>query len=370
MKIALVVGTRPEAIKMAGLVYALRARAGVDWTLISTGQHARMLDDTLADLGIVPDVDLAIMRAANGLSEITAAAVAALDPVIRDLKPDWLLVQGDTTTAFAAALVGFYHKVAVGHVEAGLRTGDRYSPWPEEVNRKLVSAIAARHYAPTEVSRTNLLREGIADKDVVITGNTVIDSLLHMRARIAGDPALRTELERALPPLDPKRRMILVTGHRRESFGDGFRQICLALQRLAGRDDVEIVYPVHLNPNVRGPVFELLGGQANIHLIEPLRYSRFVHLMGRAHILLTDSGGIQEEGPSLGKPVLVMRATSERPEAITAGTARLVGTSADSIVAAVARLLDDASAYSDMSRTANPYGDGHACRRIVADLLD
>jgi UDP-N-acetylglucosamine 2-epimerase (non-hydrolysing) len=365
----LVVGTRPEAIKMAGLVYELRRLGTIDWALVSTGQHRSMLDETLADLGIQPDVELRIMERASGLSEITAVALQSLTPVIADYAPDWVLVQGDTTTAFVAALAAFYQKVPVGHVEAGLRTWDRYSPWPEEINRKLVGAIATRHFAPTSWARDNLLKEGVKSEDIVVTGNTVIDALLHMRARLSADKELIAALRMEFDWLDGSKRLILVTGHRRESFGEGFREICLALKRLAARTDVEIVYPVHLNPNVRGPVHEILDREPRIHLVEPQGYSRFVYLMDRAHILLTDSGGIQEEGPSLGKPVLVMRHTSERPEAIQAGSARLVGTNAESIGREVGRLLDDPEAYASMARHQNPYGDGSASRRIIEELM-
>jgi UDP-N-acetylglucosamine 2-epimerase (non-hydrolysing) len=368
MKVLLIVGTRPEAIKMAGLVYELRRRPGMSWSLCSTGQHGTMLGETLADLGIAADLDLAIMQRASGLAGITATAIERLDPVIAAQRPDWVLVQGDTTTAFAGALAAFYHKVPVAHVEAGLRTFNRYSPWPEEANRKLVGALATRHFAPTTVSRDNLLKEGVPAEDIVVTGNTVIDALLQTSTRTRTDRALKADIERELAWLDRSRRLVLVTGHRRESFGEGFRQICLALREIARRGDVEIVYPVHLNPNVRGPVHDMLGGESSIHLIEPIAYSRFVYLMGRSHILLTDSGGIQEEGPSLGKPVLVMRETSERPEAIAAGTARLVGTEAATIAREVARLLDDEGAWRAMCRQSNPYGDGKASGRILEAL--
>lgn len=368
MKVLLIIGTRPEAIKMAGLVYELRRRPDISWRLVSTGQHRSMLDETLDDLAIKPDLDLGIMQRSSSLADTTALAMQGLDPVIRDMAPDWVLVQGDTTTAMVGALAAFYHRARIGHVEAGLRTGNLSSPWPEEANRRLVGAIATRHFAPTTVARDNLLREAIAPETISVTGNTVIDALLDMQRRTREDVGLAAALQREFGWLDGARRMILVTGHRRESFGDGFRQICLALKRIAARGDVEIVYPVHLNPSVRGPVHELLGDDPAIRLIEPQRYSRFVHLMSRAHLLLTDSGGIQEEAPSLGKPVLVMRDTSERPEAIAAGTSRLVGTRVDDIVAQVGALLDDGGLYARMSRGVNPYGDGQASRRIIEDL--
>jgi len=367
-RVLLVVGTRPEAIKMAGVVSALRAAGGIEWHLCSTGQHQTMLTETLGDLGLAPHTDLGIMNDARNLSEIAAIAMQRLDAVIARYEPDWVLVQGDTTTAFAGAMAAFHRRVAVGHVEAGLRTWNRYSPWPEEINRKLVGAIATRHFVPTPAARENLRREGVPDADIVVTGNTVIDALLEMRARIERDPQLKAAIESEFAWLDRSKRLILVTGHRRESFGEGFRQICTALAAVAEREDVEIVYPVHLNPNVRGPVGQLLGDKARIKLIDPLRYSRFVYLMSRADILLTDSGGIQEESPTLGKPALVMRETSERPEAIASGAVRLVGTKAERIVAEVARLLDDPVAYAAMTGRRNPYGDGTAGRKIIEAL--
>jgi UDP-N-acetylglucosamine 2-epimerase (non-hydrolysing) len=352
MNVLLVVGTRPEAIKMAGLVYALRRRPGVLWHLVSTGRHRSMLDETLGDLGITADADLNIMGRSNGLVDTAALTMQGLRPIIQAEQPDWVLVQGDTTTAMAAAIAGFYEKVRIGHVEAGLRTNNLMSPWPEEANRRLISAVATKHFAPTDVARDNLLREAISSEAIAVTGNTVIDALLEMQARTRSEDGLRRILENEFGWLSGGRRMVLVTGHR----------------RLAERGDVEIVYPVHLNPNVRGPVNELLGGNPAVKLIEPQRYSRFVYLMSRAHIILTDSGGIQEEAPSLGKPVLVMRDTSERPEAIAAGTARLVGTRADDIVASTNELLDDPAVYDRMSIGANPYGDGKASLRILEGI--
>ncbi|MFM9941390.1 MAG: non-hydrolyzing UDP-N-acetylglucosamine 2-epimerase [Hyphomicrobiaceae bacterium] len=367
-RVMLVIGTRPEAIKMAGVVSALRAAGGIDWHLCSTGQHKSMLQDTLADLGIEANSDLHVMNDAKNLSDIAAIATQRLDGVMEQFQPDWVLVQGDTTTAFAGALAAFHRRIAVGHVEAGLRTGNRYSPWPEEINRKLVGVIASRHFVPTTTSRDNLLRENVPANEIVVTGNTVIDALLAMRERTRSDAKLKAELEAEFAWRDRSRRMILVTGHRRESFGDGFRQICEAVAAIADRGDVEIVYPVHLNPNVQQPVNELLGSNPRIRLIAPQGYARFVYLMDQAHILLTDSGGIQEEGPSLGKPVLVMRETSERPEAIAAGAAKLVGTNPRSIVGEVTRLLDDPVAYQAMTNKLNPYGDGTAGRKIIEAL--
>jgi UDP-N-acetylglucosamine 2-epimerase (non-hydrolysing) len=367
-RILVVIGTRPEAIKMAGVVNALKARNDVEWMVCSTGQHKTMLTDILVDLGYQADVDLGIMGAASTLSDVAALAMQRLDGVLASYQPDWVLVQGDTTTAFAGALAAFYRKIKVGHVEAGLRTGNRYSPFPEEVNRKLITAVASLHFVPTETARQNLLQEGVPEADIKLTGNTVIDGLLATRERAMSEP-LRGEIEREFDWLRPGRRLILVTGHRRENFGEGFRQICQGLARIAEREDIEVVYPVHLNPNVRGPVTEILGNRSRIHLIEPLSYTRFVYLMSRAHILLTDSGGIQEEAASIDRPALVMRDTSERPEAIQAGAVKLVGTDADRIVAEVNRLLDDPAAYAAMTGKVNPYGDGTAGRQIVEALI-
>ena len=369
MKLLLVVGTRPEAVKMAGLVAALRRRPEFEWRLCTTGQHGRMLEDILSEFDITPDFKLELpVKEGRTLHDLTASALLAVAPVIQSFQPDWVIVQGDTTTAMTAALAAFYERTAVAHVEAGLRTHDRYSPWPEEINRKLISAIASLHLAPTDGAGANLLAEGLHRSDVVVTGNTVIDALIEMRDRTCQDAALREALHQEFSFLNPQMPLVLVTGHRRESFGDGFLQICLALQAIARRGDVEIVYPVHLNPKVQKPVFELLGGQANVHLIEPQRYSRFVHLMDRATILLTDSGGVQEEGPALGRPILVMRDTSERPEAIDAGAARLVGANASAIVSAVHELVSDKAKYAEMARPRWIYGDGQASGRILDAL--
>jgi len=368
-KLLLVIGTRPEAIKMAGLIYELRKRRDIKWQLCSTGQHRSMLDETLRDLGIEADLDLGIMGRANGLPEVTSAALMSMTPIIERVRPDWVLVQGDTTTAMAVSLAAFHQKVAVGHVEAGLRTWDRYSPWPEEVNRKLIGAIATKHYAPTRSARTNLLNEGVSAHDILVTGNTGIDALFATLDRTHNDSGLVADFEGNFSAFNTGRPIVLVTGHRRENFGDGFRRICEALRRIARSGDSEVVYPVHLNPNVRKPVMELLGNEPRIHLLEPQGYVRFIGLMNRAHILLTDSGGIQEEGPSIGKPVLVMRDKSERPEAIAAGCARLVGTDVESIVSTVKTLLHDPMAYSIMSKSTNIYGDGLASRRILESLV-
>lgn len=373
MRILSVFGTRPEAIKMAPVVLALAAAAGIESRVCVTGQHRAMLDQVLALFDIAPDYDLAVMQANQGLTDITTAVLKGLDPVLADLRPDRVLVHGDTTTSFAASLAAFYRRIPVGHVEAGLRTGNIYAPWPEEMNRRLADAIADLHFAPTECARANLLAEGAAADRVMVTGNTVIDALLRVVDRIRHDAPLRQGLDRRFDnlasgcrPDQPK--LILVTGHRRENFGDGFERICRALARLAERADVEILYPVHLNPNVQGPVMRILGQRPRVHLIDPVDYLAFVYLMDRAYLIITDSGGIQEEAPSLGKPVLVMRETTERPEAVEAGTVRLVGTDEDLIVREAERLLDDGEAYAAMARAHNPYGDGLAAERIVATL--
>lgn len=367
-RILTVIGTRPEAIKMAPVIQALAAEETLASRVCVTAQHREMLDQVLRLFAIHVDYDLDLMQPDQDLTELTAAVLIGLQSVLQDCKPDFVLVQGDTTTTWAAALVAYYQRIPVGHVEAGLRTGNIYAPWPEEMNRRLTGSLAELHFAPTEQARRNLLREGVTDNRISVTGNTVIDALLDVVRRLRADSTLRRQVESPFDFLDPNRRLILVTGHRRESFGDGFERICRALATLARRSDVEILYPVHLNPNVQEPVRRLLGGADNIHLIEPLDYLPFVALMDRAYLLLTDSGGIQEEAPSLGKPVLVMRDTTERPEAIEAGTARLVGTDVATIVAEAVRLLDDEDAYRAMSGAHNPYGDGHAAARITATL--
>lgn len=352
---------------MAPVVKAL-ARAGqIEARVCVTAQHREMLDQVLDLFGIVPDYDLNLMKPGQDLTDITANVLHGLKPVLLDFRPDLVLVHGDTTTTLAASLAAYYQRIAVGHVEAGLRTGNILSPWPEEVNRKVAGAITRMHFAPTERSRENLLAENVPADHIYVTGNTVIDALQDVVSRIEHDPVLARDLATRLP-LDPAKRMILVTGHRRESFGGGFERICSALRRIATRPDVEIVYPVHLNPNVKGPVEALLSGLSNVHLIEPQDYLPFVYLMHRSTLILTDSGGVQEEAPSLGKPVLVMRDTTERPEAVDAGTVRLVGTDEDLIVACVDNLLDDQTAYDAMSFAHNPYGDGFAASRIVTAI--
>ena len=369
IKTMLVFGTRPEAIKMAPLALRLIEDPRFDCSICVTGQHREMLDQVLRIFDLRADHDLAIMRPGQDLSDVVSAVLVGLRAVFAETRPDIVLVHGDTATTFAATLAAYYHRIPVGHVEAGLRTHNLYSPWPEEANRKLTGAIAKLHFAPTTSSAANLEREGVDPADVVVTGNTVIDALLQVVERLKSDPALRSRIEADLPQLPAGRRMILVTGHRRESFGSGFERICEALARIVARfPEVEIVYPVHLNPSVQEPVNRLLAGIPNIHLIKPQDYLPFVHLIDRAHIVLTDSGGVQEEAPSLGKPVLVMRDTTERPEAVAAGTVRLVGTDTDLIVAEVERLLTDEDQYARMSFAHNPYGDGAACSRIVERL--
>lgn len=367
LRVLSVFGTRPEAIKMAPVVRALRVAEGVEARVCVTGQHREMLDQVLSLFSIVPDYDLAVMRPGQSLGEITSAVLSALDGVLADFRPDIVLVHGDTTTTLAASLAAYYRQTPVAHVEAGLRTGNIYSPWPEEINRKVASAICELHFAPTDQSRTNLRNENVPDDRIVVTGNTVIDALHDVVKLIQTDSGLAAQLTSECG-IDGNRRIILVTGHRRESFGDGFERICGALARLAERPDVEIVYPVHLNPNVKGPVERLLGGHGNIRLLPPQDYLPFVYLMSRADLIITDSGGVQEEAPSLGKPVLVMRDTTERPEAVKAGTVRLVGTDEALIVSSVARLLDDRTAYEAMSIAHNPYGDGRAAGRILVAI--
>lgn len=364
-KVLIAFGTRPEAIKMAPVVEAFKKDGAMDVVVAVTAQHRQMLDQVLDLFGIVPDEDLDVMQPGQTLPGLFARILTGMSDVIARHAPDIVLVHGDTSTTLATALAAFYNKVKVGHVEAGLRTGDIWAPWPEEANRCLTAPLSSLHFAPTERSRANLAREGIHEDVIEITGNTVIDALLDVVKRIESDEALASRLGEQLPFLDPTRRLVLVTGHRRENFGDGFEQICHALKALAQRGDVQVVYPVHLNPNVQEPVNRILAGTENVVLIEPQDYLPFVYLMSRADLIITDSGGVQEEAPSLGKPVLVMRDTTERPEAVDAGTVRLVGTDAQRIVAEATRLLDDPAAYAEMSRAHNPYGDGKASARIV-----
>lgn len=366
--VMLAFGTRPEAIKMAPVVKALRDIGGLRVSVTVTAQHRQMLDQVLGLFDIRPDQDLDVMSAAQGLSAVFSKMLTGMADVLAKDRPDALLVHGDTSTTLAAALAAFYARVPVGHVEAGLRTGNLDAPWPEEGNRRLVAPLCRWHFAPTAQARLNLLAESIRDDAIVVTGNTVIDALLDVNARIAADVSLARSLDASVPPLPDGKRRLLVTGHRRESFGDGFEHICRALADLARRDDVDIVYPVHLNPQVQEPVHRHLGNLDNVHLLPPLDYLPFVRLMSRSHLILTDSGGIQEEAPSLGKPVLVMRDTTERPEAVVAGTVLLVGARRERIVGAATTLLDDDEAYSRMARAHNPYGDGQAASRIAAKL--
>jgi len=367
-KVLLVFGTRPEAIKMAPVYKTLKATPGIDVRVAVTAQHREMLDQVLRLFAIEPDFDLNIMKPGQGLTEITAAVLAGLKPVLEEYAPDLVLVHGDTTTTLSASLAAYYQQIAVGHVEAGLRTGKIYSPWPEEMNRKITGAIAQLHFAPTEKAASNLKSEGVPADQISITGNTVIDALLEVVERLENDLQQSASFDVEFG-IDPTKRLILVTGHRRESFGGGFERICSALTTIANREDVQIIYPVHLNPNVKGPVETSLGALERVRLIKPQDYLPFVHLMRRADIILTDSGGVQEEAPSLGKPVLVMRDTTERPEAVDAGTVKLVGTDADLLVRETDMLLNDQAAYEKMSRAHNPYGDGLASQRIRDAVL-
>lgn len=362
-RISFVFGTRPEAIKLSPLILAMKNLPDLEPHVCVTGQHREMLDQVLEVFGVVPDVDLALMLPNQTLGELTARSISAIDAYLKKHKPDMVLVQGDTTAVFCAALCAFYHRIPVGHVEAGLRTWKKFSPFPEEINRVLSTRLADLHFAPTNISRDNLLREGVAPDRIFVTGNTVIDALYLALVKVKANPP-------AIPDLPPQTMtnghpLVLITGHRRESFGEGFRNICLAIAELAQRfPSVEFVYPVHLNPNVREPVFRLLDNTPNIHLIDPLGYLPFVALMNRATIVLTDSGGVQEEAPSLGKPVLVMRDTTERPEGVAMGTVRLVGTDSYAIVSNVSTLLTDRASYEQMANAVNPYGDGNAAGRI------
>jgi len=370
-KVLIVFGTRPEAIKMAPLVKAFEAEADqFEMKVCVTAQHREMLDQVLSIFGIFPDYDLNIMQEGQDLYDVTANVLLGMRMVFEDFRPDVVLVHGDTTTTSASALGSFYQKIAVGHVEAGLRTGELYSPWPEEANRQITGVLANYHFAPTATSRENLLRENKDPASIIVTGNTVIDALFLALEKIQEDASLEQQVLKQLEEggykLDPHRQIILVTGHRRENFGEGFINICHALKRLAqANPHLDIVYPVHLNPNVQEPVKALLSEISNVHLIKPLAYESFIYLMSHAYLIITDSGGVQEEAPSLGKPVLVMRNTTERPEAIEAGTVKLVGTDPDKIIDEAQQLLDNPSMYEAMSQAHNPYGDGHASRRIV-----
>nr|WP_279472322.1 UDP-N-acetylglucosamine 2-epimerase (non-hydrolyzing) [Actinobacillus equuli] len=369
MNVLTVFGTRPEAIKMAPLAKMLADDPAFDAKVCVTGQHREMLDQVLELFEIQPDFDLNVMKSGQDLTDITVRILQALQAVFAEYRPDIVLVHGDTTTTFATTLACYYQQIPVGHVEAGLRTGSLYSPFPEEGNRLLTSVLANYHFAPTQEAKANLLQERKAEQSIWVTGNTVIDALLSILQKIGHNQPLARQLAARYSFLDHSKKMILVTGHRRESFGQGFERICQALVELANQHpEVQIVYPVHLNPNVHEPVSRLLAGIQNIFLIEPQDYLPFVYLMDRAYLILTDSGGIQEEAPALGKPVLVMRETTERPEAIKAGTVRLVGTDTRKIIAEVERLLQDENAYQAMAQAHNPYGDGQACQRIVTAI--
>jgi UDP-N-acetylglucosamine 2-epimerase (non-hydrolysing) len=373
LKVLSVFGTRPEAIKMAPVIKELEKHPESFQSLVCvTAQHRQMLDQVLNLFEIRPDFDLDIMKPGQDLFDVTCNVLQGLKGVLAQVKPDIVLVHGDTTTTMAATIAAYYSRIRVGHVEAGLRTHDKYAPFPEEINRRVTGAVADLHFAPTSAARENLLREGISEENIFVTGNTVVDALLSVSGRIADNEELRVRFEADFSFLDPTKKLILVTGHRRENFGEGFENICQALADIAtSHADVEILYPVHLNPNVQEPVRRILGDGklANIHLIEPVDYLPFVYLMNRSHLIITDSGGVQEEAPSLGKPVLVMRDTTERPEAVVAGTVRLVGTDLDRIVAEACTLLEDQDAYSAMGKAHNPYGDGQAAVRIGVALL-
>jgi UDP-N-acetylglucosamine 2-epimerase (non-hydrolysing) len=369
MKILTVFGTRPEAIKMAPLVKALEADERFEAKVCVTAQHREMLDQVLDIFDIMPDYDLDLMKPGQTLPILTSAILLGMSHVYEQFTPDVVLVHGDTSTTFATALSAYYQQIQVGHVEAGLRTGNIYNPWPEEANRKLTGSLTNLHFAPTTTSQKNLLKENILPESIHITGNTVIDALFLAREIIKTKQELKTTFKNQFNFLDANKRTILVTGHRRESFGGGFERICESIRQIAKHNlDVQIVYPVHLNPNVQEPVNRLISDLDNVHLIEPLEYLPFVYLMDNSHIILTDSGGIQEEAPSLGKPVLVMRDTTERPEAVDAGTVKLVGTDVHLITTNVQTLLDDETVYKTMSVAHNPYGDGKACQRIC-DIL-
>jgi UDP-N-acetylglucosamine 2-epimerase (non-hydrolysing) len=368
MRTLIVVGTRPEAIKMAPLVNVLKNEPRIATMVCVTAQHRLMLDSMLDFFGVCPDYDLDVMAPSQTLLGMTGKVITGLDAVLDKARPDLVLVQGDTSTTLAAALSAHYRQIEVAHVEAGLRTGDFSAPWPEEANRRMTSVLAKYHFAPTSVARDNLLREGVHPFSIHVTGNTVIDSLLDTAARLRNGNAQRNELETRFGFLNPHKRLILVTGHRRENLGGGIEAVCMALLEIVHRGDVEIVFPVHLNPRVSDSIFRHLGGVPGIFLLEPQDYLPFVYLMDRAALVITDSGGIQEEAPTLGKPVLVTRDVTERPEAVAAGTARLVGTDRATIVTEATRLLDDPAAYAAMARVANPYGDGKAAQRI-RDIL-
>jgi UDP-N-acetylglucosamine 2-epimerase (non-hydrolysing) len=369
-KILTIFGTRPEAIKMAPLISELHKSSEINCMVCVTGQHKEMLYQVLDLFEIVPDYDLMVMTDGQSLSELTAKIILSLPPIIEDFYPDAILVHGDTTSTLASSLAGYYQQIPVLHIEAGLRTDNIYSPWPEEINRRVTSTIAQYHFAPTVQAKSHLLKEGVPEERIGVTGNTVIDALFMILNRISDSPSIERNLQKNFDFLDAGKKLLLVTGHRRENFGEGFQNICFALKELASeRSDIEILYPVHLNPNVLSPVKEIIGTTTNIHLIEPQDYLSFAYLMNRSEIILTDSGGIQEEAPSLGKPVLVLRDNTERPEALAAGTVLLVGTNRKEIIKHVNNLLDDPHVYESMSQATNPYGNGHASQKILSTIL-
>ncbi len=370
MKVLSIFGTRPECIKMAPVIKKLKQEPRIESRVCVTAQHRQMLDQVLDLFQIRPDVDLNIMVDNQGLEETGAAILLQLKPVFEKHSPDLVLVQGDTSTTIYGALAAFYAHIPVAHVEAGLRTGDKSNPWPEEMNRRVTSLVADLHFAPTDQASENLLTDGIDPGDIIVTGNTVIDALLNVSGIIDTDPYLIAKLEKQFAFLASDRRILLVTGHRRENFGQPFEHLCLGLRELATRSDVQIVYPVHLNPRVKEPVERILGGVQHIHLIDPLDYAAFVYLMRTSYLIITDSGGVQEEAPTLGKPVLVVREKTERPEGVAAGTAKLAGTSTERIVKEASLLLDTQDEYEKMARTHNPYGDGRASQRIVKRIID
>lgn len=371
-KVLLIFGTRPEAIKMAPLVKALEDEPLIVSKVCVTAQHREMLDQVLDMFDITPDYDLNLMKPGQDLYDITSNVLLGLKGVLSGFEPDVVLVHGDTTTTSAASLAAFYQKIKIGHVEAGLRTGNIYSPWPEEANRQITGVLANYHFAPTETSKTNLLKENKDDKNIIVTGNTVIDALLLALDKIENNPNLKKRIIDHINTqyqLEENKKIILVTGHRRENFGQGFINICEALKEIAlSNPEIDIVYPVHLNPNVQEPVKALLSNVSNVYLIKPLEYESFIYMMSKSYFIITDSGGVQEEAPSLGKPVLVMRDTTERPEAVDAGTVKLVGTNKNKIIEEAQLLLDSSEEYSKMSKAHNPYGDGHACEKIVEFL--
>ncbi len=368
-KVLLVFGTRPEAIKMAPLVKAFENEPTIESKVCVTAQHREMLDQVLDMFDIRPDYDLNIMKAGQDLFDVTTNVLLGLKDVLNDFSPDVVLVHGDTTTTSSASLASFYNKIKVGHVEAGLRTGDMYSPWPEEANRQITGVLANYHFAPTTTSANNLLKENKNPKDIVVTGNTVIDALFLALDKIEKNDELKSKIIESINSqyeLKDDKKIILVTGHRRENHGQGFINICEALKTIAvNNPDIDIVYPVHLNPNVQKPVNEILSNTPNVYLINPLQYEQFIYMMNKSYFIITDSGGVQEEAPSLGKPVLVMRDTTERPEAVEAGTVKLVGTNKESIINEAQKLLDEENEYNTMSKAHNPYGDGKACERII-----